>query len=304
MKKLSITLTFAFAILTTIALLAPDATAIDKQVGKAVVAADWNKVVELVSPTLGPGADIPSKILMVHACRASNRNNSAERQLEVLPNAEDLLAWFSWADSLRTANPESPSVLTLWADARFKLRKVKEHQDQGVSLPLASVGRAIELDGDFAFAYKVRGDIFLAEHRLDHALTAYKRAVALDSNLVEARFNLAVAYEQQEDYEQAIKEYNEVLKMSPGFAKAFTFRGAVYRELEHINEAIEDCNASLKADPTYVLAHFTKAEAYAQANMNEIAVKSFKDFIAMAPPKFARMARNAQARILMLEEQQ
>jgi len=302
LKHLLMTLSAIMAVFSVFALLAPVASAIDKQVDEAVVAADWNKVVELLSPTLGTGADFPSKILMTHACRATNRNNSAERQLDVEPNPDDRLAWFQWADSMRTDHPKNPAVLTLWADARFKLRKLKEYQEEGVSVPLVSVSRAIELERDFAFAYKVRGDIYFAERRFDHALTDYKKAVELDPKLVEARFNLGVAYEHKEDYDQAINEYTEALEMSPGFAKALTFRGAVYLEEENINQAIEDCNAALKADPTYVMAHFVKGMAYFQADMKEMATKALQDFVAVAPPKMARMARNAQVRISMLEE--
>lgn len=302
MNKLSLTLTTALVCLCLGALLAPAASALDKQAREAVAAADWDRVVELVGPTLQPGADIPAKMLMMQACRASNRNNSAERQLDVEPNPTDRVGWLDLADSLRADYPESPAVLALWGDARYRARKDKEHSEHAVSESLASVSRAIELDKNFAFAYKIRGDIYLAEHRNDHALADYQKATELAPKVVEARYCLGIAYEKKEQYEQAIEEYTEALALSPGFAKALTFRGAVYRELDSINQAIEDCNAALEADPTYVMAHFVKAMAYYQADMKQMATNCFKEFIASAPPKLARMARNAQARIMMIEE--
>ncbi|MCP4684171.1 MAG: tetratricopeptide repeat protein [bacterium] len=304
MKHLLLTLITTFAFMAVLIVSAPQVAAFDKQVEEAVVAADWNKVVESISPTLGMGADFPSRLLMMHACRATNRNNSAERQLDIEPIDKDRLAWFNWADSMRAAHPENTPVLLLWADARFKLRRVKEYQDEGVSLPLASASRAIDLDADLAFAYKVRGDIYFGERRYDHALSDYKKAVELDPKLVEARFNLGTTYEQKGEFDQAVEEYTAALKLSPKFAKALTFRGAVYREQEKINEAIEDCNASIKSDPTYVMAHFVKAMTYFQADMKDLSIESFQAFIDAAPPKFARIARNAQARVKMLEKAQ
>jgi tetratricopeptide (TPR) repeat protein len=303
LKHHSLTLTTAFACILLGALLAPAAAAFDKQVPKAIAASDWNTVVELVGPTLKPGADISGEILMVYACRASNRNNSAEQQLNVDPSPDNRVAWLHWADTLLAAYPENPAVLTLWGDARYRAIIAKDYKQEAVSRSLASVSRAIDFDEDYALAYKVRGDIYLADRRFEHALADFKKALELDPKMVEAQFNLAVVYEKEEDFDQALVEYGKTLALSPGFAKALTFRGAAYREKGNMNDAIKDCNAALKADPTYVMAHFVKAMAYSEADMKEMATNCFKDFIASAPPKMGRMARNAVARIKLLEEQ-
>ena len=284
------------------ALAVPSASALDKVVAEAVVAGDWDKVVELITPTLKFGGDMPSRLLMVQACRATNRNNTAERQLDVEPTNEDRVAWFLWLDSLAKEHPESPAVHSLWADARYRARRAEGYRDEPVSRSLASVSRAIDLDSDNAFAFMTRGDIYLAERRQEHALTDFKKALELDPKLVEAQFSLGVVYEREEKFERAIEEYTKAIEMSPTFAKALTFRGAVYRELDSINQAIEDCNAALQADDRYVLAHFVKGMTYYQADMGEMATKSFQAFVDTAPPKYARMARNAKARIKLIEE--
>jgi tetratricopeptide (TPR) repeat protein len=303
LKKRALILTFAIVLVLLVIQAVPASAALGPDVKEAVVAGDWSKVVELVSPTLKFAGDIPARLLMVNACRASNRNNSAERQLDVEPIPDDRVEWFLWLDTLLKEHPKNPSVLTLWADARYRARRSEEYHEGSVSAALSAVSRAINFDKDNAFAYKIRGDIYLAETRFDHALSDYEKAVELDPELVEARFNLGVAYEKKEQYEKAIEEYTKALEMSPGFAKALTFRGAVYRQLGNIDRAIEDCNAALVADDTYAMAHFVKGMAYSQADMEEMSKKSFEAFIASAPPKLARMARNAQTQIQLLEEQ-
>lgn len=303
MKRIPLTMVCALVTLLAVALLAPRTMALDKKVQEAAAAGNWDRVVELVGPTLRFGPDISARYLMIQACRASNRNNTAEQQLDVDPTPADRIAWLKWNDSLIAAYPESPAARALWADARYKARRDTSYQDKAVSLSLASASRAIDLDPKFAFAYKIRGDIYLLEHRSDHAISDYKKAIELDSNLIEAQFDLGVALEQQENYDKAIQQYSRVIKMNPNFAKALTFRAAVYRQKDNINQAIEDCNAALQADSTYAMAQFVKGMAYYQAKMSELATKAFKDFIAIAPPKMARYARNAQARVTLMEEE-
>ena len=79
--------------------------------------------------------------------------------------------------------------------------------------------KAIELNPNFANAYKCHGDAY-------YLLEQYERAI--------------------EDYNKAIEDYNKAIELNPNFADAYKWRGDAYYLLEQYERAIEDLSKAIE----------------------------------------------------------
>jgi Tfp pilus assembly protein PilF len=91
---------------------------------------------------------------------------------------------------------------------------------------------------------------------------AWKAALERDPEDLEARLNLAYAYQQQQRWDDALKQYEEVLKRDPENLAAMYNRGVVLLAKGRPKEAEAALWDVLKAAPDHVLAAKTLGELY------------------------------------------
>lgn len=71
---------------------------------------------------------------------------------------------------------------------------------------------------------------YFEEKEMDEALTELRKAVELDPEFAEARFNLGGLYHALKAYSLAIKEYQEVLRLDPAYPRIHTSFANLYYE--------------------------------------------------------------------------
>lgn len=91
---------------------------------------------------------------------------------------------------------------------------------------------------------------------------AWKAAVEKDPEDVDARLNLAYAYQQQQEWGAALEQYAEVLKRDPQNLAALYNRGVVLLQQGKTKEAEAALWDVLKVAPDHVLAAKTLGEIY------------------------------------------
>lgn len=91
---------------------------------------------------------------------------------------------------------------------------------------------------------------------------AWKAAVEKDPEDVEARLNLAYAYQQQQEWEAALEQYAEVLKRDPQNLAALYNKGVVLLQQGKTKEAEAALWDVLKVAPDHVLAAKALGEIY------------------------------------------
>jgi len=142
---------------------------------------------------------------------------------------------------------------------------------------IADYTRAIELNGDFAEAYKNRGDTYrqLSPPNYDAAIADFTEAAQIKPNFLEAQQNLAWAYHErgqlcaeQRIYDKAIADFTEVLRLSFGTAYLMSLsyldRGRVYSFLHKYNEALSDFDEVIDLDGAVAIfwAYFHRGNIY------------------------------------------
>lgn len=120
---------------------------------------------------------------------------------------------------------------------------------------------------------------------LPGAISAYTRAIELDSKYDDAYNNRAVAYMAQKDYVAALADLTRSLELAPSDA-AYNNRGGVYFSQNRIEEAIADFTAGLKLKAS-AEGYVNRGTAYQRTKREELALADYEQAIKLNP-KFGR----------------
>jgi tetratricopeptide (TPR) repeat protein len=112
--------------------------------------------------------------------------------------------------------------------------------------------------------------------RLDEALAAYDKAIALDGRLVEAYYNRSLVYVDRGDYERAVRDCTDAIGIDRGHAKAFNNRGLAYMKLGYFDRALEDFDEALRLDERLDAAYLNRGVTYSALNRFDAAVQDFE----------------------------
>ena len=90
--------------------------------------------------------------------------------------------------------------------------------------------------------------------KLEEAIEAYNKALAIKPDYAQAYYNLGNALHEQGKLEEAIEAYNKALAIKPDYAQAYYNMGITLQEQGKLEEAIEAYNKSLAIKPDYAAA--------------------------------------------------
>ena len=131
-----------------------------------------------------------------------------------------------------------------------------------------------------ARAYSNRSNAYFAQQDYGRALSDANRALALDSNLPEARINLANAKFRQGDLSGAETEYNKVLNLrginSNIRAGVYNNLGSIKLSQKNFNDAINQFNQAIKLKPNYADAYYNRAIAQDALGQTTKAINDFR----------------------------
>lgn len=97
---------------------------------------------------------------------------------------------------------------------------------------------------------------------LDDAIKKYEKALQIDPNDVNIRFNLGTAFHAKGWKEKAIKEYKKVLKIIPNHAMAHCYLGRSLQAYGSRGKAIKEYQEALRINPELSLAHIGLGSAF------------------------------------------
>ncbi len=108
------------------------------------------------------------------------------------------------------------------------------------------------------------GRYLQGQNRHDQAIDAYKKALTIDANYMEAHNALGAIYSTQGKFEEALVEFNTVIERSPQTAHLYNNLGFTYYLQNKFPEAIESFNKAVVLDPRNERALNNLALAYSQ----------------------------------------
>jgi len=147
---------------------------------------------------------------------------------------------------------------------------------------IESYTKALDLEPDFAEAYVGRGDAWQAKGNFDHAIAEYKKALALDPENALVHVGLGrIFYNEKGQYHEAVTEYNRAIQLDPALLEAHLALGEVYEEKGLYEEAIARYGKVLEMEPRHPTAHYGLALAYEKVDRAK-AIAMWEQYIEIA----------------------
>ena len=146
--------------------------------------------------------------------------------------------------------------------------------------------KAIQLDPNFAEAYKGLGDLLrLSPRRLfDQAVEAYSKAIDLQPDFAEAYVGRGDAWQANGNFDKAIAEYKKTIDLDPENARVRVSLGRIYyNEKGQYHEAVSEYNRAIQLDPTLLEAHLALGEVYEEKGLYQEAIARYHKVLEIEP---------------------
>jgi tetratricopeptide (TPR) repeat protein len=148
---------------------------------------------------------------------------------------------------------------------------------------LESIGRAIELDPRQAAFHMHRAAASAALGRVDQAITAYREALGVRPDLVEARFGLGNLYMAQGLAQEAQEAFEIVVRSRPDIAEAHhNLAGALIAQGQP-ERAEAELQTALRLKPTLAEGHLALANLRRNAGRLEEAIAGYREVLRLHP---------------------
>lgn len=106
-----------------------------------------------------------------------------------------------------------------------------------------------------AITYYNLGVTLYAQGKLDEAIAAFRKAIQIDPNYLNAHLNLGVTLYTQGKLDEAIAAYRKAIQIDPNFVDAHFNLGFTLYVQGKLDEAIAAYRKVIQIDPNYVNAH-------------------------------------------------
>ena len=206
-------------------------------------------------------------------------------------NFSEAQYWFSNIDALFRLNRFSEAA-ELLEIAKDKGCKGPSFDDFGEKLNSPAVKKEIEIKTirgiikdkpDFETAYLGLGNALKEQGKLEEAVEAYKKALAVKPDYADAYYNMGVTVQEQGKLEEAIEAYNKVLAIQPDYADAYYNMGNVLKKQGKLEEAIEAYTKELTINPDYAVAYYNTGIVRHDQGKLEEAIEAYTKALAIKP---------------------
>jgi tetratricopeptide (TPR) repeat protein len=141
------------------------------------------------------------------------------------------IAAFNRVVMLSANRPETAAIAT------FLIGNVQMTQRKFVNAQIA-YERAITLNPNYAEAWNSLGEALGELKQFPRAIAAFNKAVALDSNLLKAKYNQAVTYDRMKNFRYSEFVFRNLIKSNPTYSLAYDGLAVTLSKAGRAREAI------------------------------------------------------------------
>ncbi|MCS6766520.1 MAG: tetratricopeptide repeat protein [Candidatus Protistobacter heckmanni] len=161
-------------------------------------------------------------------------------------------------DSVLSARPQLPDAQL--PDAQLPdallLRAIALQMLGRVDEALQAYDRLVALQSGNAMGWSNMGVLLAGQRRHGEALDAFDKALALAPDYLDALNNRGNVLHRLNRFEAAVVDFDRVLAQQPGYARAWNNRGNALKELHRFDEAMRDYVQAAALDPAYATQHW------------------------------------------------
>lgn len=134
-----------------------------------------------------------------------------------------------------------------------------------------------------AAAYGSLGNMLQARGRLDAAVVAYRKALALKADFAEGHNNLATALHGQGLLDEAVVSYRKAVDLKPDYVDAHSNLGVALQAQGHMEAAIASYRRTIELKPDFVNPHVNLGVALQELGLLAESQESLRRALALQP---------------------
>jgi protein O-GlcNAc transferase len=131
--------------------------------------------------------------------------------------------------------------------------------------------------------YNNLGNALRETRALDEAVKAYRRAVELKPDYVEAHNNLGNALREHGDAAAALASCARAIELRPGYAEAYNNLGNALKDLGELDAALAAYGKAIDAKSTFAEAHLNLGVALQAKGHGDAALECLRESVKLAP---------------------
>ena len=160
---------------------------------------------------------------------------------------------------------------------------------------IAAYKRAISIMPDYVDAYYNLGFAFREQGKLEEAVQTFRKVISLKPDYVDAYNNIAATLQKQGKLEEAIIDYKKAISIKPNYADAYYNMAATLEELGKLEEAVESYKKAILIKPDYADAYFNMASNLEEQGKLDEALVAYKKTLDLKPDYSGAWANGARA---------
>lgn len=140
--------------------------------------------------------------------------------------------------------------------------------DKGDTLTcLTALKKAVQLDANLIDAWMFLGSIY-STRKSPQAFQYFDNALRIDSNLLAAREYKGALHKRRGEFKQAFEIYRDIIRRNPDYSNAYFDMGMIYLELDSLSQAYNNFDIAIKTDALFVDAYYYRGvTAETQGNL-------------------------------------
>lgn len=162
-------------------------------------------------------------------------------------------------------------------DAGMRLLKATRYEQA-----ILNFNRAVDLQPDFAEAYRMRGRAYVAQSNSDLAIRDFSRVAELRVSDASVLTERGFARLDKKDYANAIADADRAIALDPKLARAYNLRATARRAAGDPRKAVEDFTKAVELAPN-LDNYFQRAATYQQLGEHRLAIADFDKAVAEDP---------------------
>ncbi|WP_242967950.1 tetratricopeptide repeat protein [Tepidibacter mesophilus] len=123
----------------------------------------------------------------------------------------------------------------------------------------------------------------------DFAKQKYEEVLSIDENEPRAYFGLGVLYDNKEDYITSIKYYEKAVEIDDKYDRAYFFLASAYDEIGESEQAIKNYNKAIELNPDDFWAYTNLGSLYEEMDENELAYEMTKEGLGIISNHFTAL---------------
>jgi tetratricopeptide (TPR) repeat protein len=182
-------------------------------------------------------------------------------------------------DQDEVITPRELKSRALYQYSRARLRLLEGDPDGALQL----IGIAMEDDPDAAYLYLAAAGIHMKSSRIQEAIAATEKSVALNPGSRQAQLLLANLLSMVRRNEEAIPHYLKAVELDPAKEDAYLHLSVSYVKLFEYDKAVKILKSYLERDPDSALVNYYLGKSYEQMKLSKEAIVYFKRALASKP---------------------